>query len=61
MYYTHLYSVLLGKNGVHNTNSAELIVERNAVIILDGCKNLAQIAFRTKRLSNFVAVVLKVM
>ena len=55
LYYTYLYSVLLCKNGVHNTNSAELIVQRNAVIILDGCKNLAQITFRAKRLSNFVA------
>lgn len=51
--------MLLGKNGVHNTNSAELIVQRNAVIILDGCKNLTQITFRTKRLSHFVADVLK--
>ena len=51
--------MLLGKSGVHNTNSAELIVQRNAVIILDGCKNLAQITFRTKRLSNFVVDVLK--
>lgn len=51
--------MLLGKNGVHNTNSAELIVQRNAVIILDGCKNLTQITFRTKRPSHFVADVLK--
>ena len=46
--------MLLGKNGVHNTYSAELIVQRNAVIILDGCKNFTQITFRTKRLSHFV-------
>ena len=39
LYYTYLYSVLLCKNGVHNTNSAELIVQRNAVFILDGRKS----------------------